>query len=93
MDGGTSSLQILNRALAKMPVLTSTWKGEPPPDVKPYKLPGSSPQDDVEYYRQLCEWPEPRDDRSEPSEEWFSPHDDWFDPHEEDDLGCYTGYD
>ena len=83
MSGGRTSLGVLDPALANIPVLTSTWKGGPPTDIKPksYQMPGYLPQGDAQYFRLLCVRPEP-DDCSEPeSEERFNPDDKWFDPH------------
>ena len=57
MWGGVTGLGILERALASMLVLTSTYEGGTPPDIKPefYKISGYPPQDDAEYLRQqLC---------------------------------------
>ena len=95
MTKGTTGLGMLERALANMPVLVSTWEGGPPTNVDPklWKLLGCPPPDDAEYLRQQCQDVWEPDCQSDSSEEWFDSRTEWFAPQEEENFACYTGYD
>ena len=93
IPGGKTGLEVLEPALANMPVLLSTREGGPPTDMDfgLCKIPGCPPPDDAEYLRQQCQhvW-EPDE-----SEEWFDSRTEWLNrqEEEEEDLNCYTEYD
>ena len=64
---GKTGRRILERAVANMPVLVSTWEGGPPTDVDfgLYKIPVCPPPDDAEYRRQQCQDVWEPDDQTE----------------------------
>ena len=93
MSGGTTGLEMLERAMANWPILELTWEGGPPTDIDPKlcKLYGYPPQD--EYLRQQCTRFREPDALSASSEEWVHSHTEWFDPQEYEGPSCHTGYD
>ena len=59
VSGGATGLEVLEIALASLPVLEPT-KGGTPPDMQPElcKLYGPSPPVDAEYFRERCSSPD-----------------------------------
>ena len=87
MPGGTTGLEMVERALANWPILESTWEEGPPTDINPKvcKLYGYAPQDDAKYLRQQCTSYEEPVAQSHSSEEWVHSQTECFDPEEDED--------
>ena len=91
ISGATTGLEVLEQALAGLPVPESIKRGRTPARMHPKlcKLYGPPPPVVAEYYRRQCSSLAKSGTHSNSLNEWA--HEEWF--NSDEDLACYSGYD